>query len=277
MARAHSIIALVRRAYLLLVSLLLAAHPLSGCVEESNSGSEADSSTLPGDSGAGAAPDAPREASHARNDGAAQCANPLALEAPRECKKGDLGCYVLSDEWSLLGPTQKPPEATSCTNQNQELFPHECGCPAADAGGTDPDSAAAADAQTEDVAATDAQPAKECGERATCIRESRSTPLGGASEQQNVCRILCLNHDECAGNEVCWAGYCTVPECTRNSDCTRDRCGHCTQVRVSRHLSSIPDAIDISTCAYEGPCGPDSCAGCTEHELYARLGVHFCP
>jgi hypothetical protein len=275
MARAHSITALARGAYLLLASLLLAAQPLSGCVEESDSGSEPDSSTLRGDSGADVAADAAREASHAGNDGPAQCANPVALEAPRECEEGKPGCYVLSDEWRLRGPTIKRPEARTCTSTMDGW--DRCGCPVADAGGdAAPDSAAAADAQTDDVAAIDAQPVKECGERATCVTESMSNLMGGPI-QQNVCRILCLNQEECAGNEICWAGYCIVPECTRNSDCTRDRCGHCTQVRMPQHATSTPLITNRSTCVYEGPCGPESCPGCMENYLYQSLGVHFCP
>ena len=138
------------------------------------------------------------------------------------------------------------------------------------------DGAAAADAQTDDVAAIDAQPVKECGERATCITESMSNLMGGPI-QQNVCRILCLNQEECVENEICWAGYCIVPECTRNSDCTRDRCGHCTQVRMPQHASPTPLITNRSTCVYEGPCGLESCPGCMEHYLYQSLGVHFCP
>jgi hypothetical protein len=261
--------------------LLLAAHPLSGCVEDSSTlradsgadvAADENSSTLRADSGADVAADAAREAGR---DGAAQCANPMALRAPRDCEEGEPGCYVLSDEWRLSGPTLKPPEARTCSSHMDSW--DLCGCPVADAGGGhDPDGSAAADARSDDVAATDAQPVKECGNRATCIRESRSNPMGGPIEQ-NVCKILCLNHDECTANEVCWAGYCTVPECTRNSDCTRDRCGHCTQGRKLVHLQSVPGVTNISTCVYEGPCGPESCPGCTEHDLYRHLGVHFCP
>jgi hypothetical protein len=57
-ARTTRSMALTRRLCLLVMSLLLAGHPLSGCAEESDTRNETDSSTLSGDSGAEVAPDA---------------------------------------------------------------------------------------------------------------------------------------------------------------------------------------------------------------------------
>jgi hypothetical protein len=240
----------------------------SGCasatgVEASEPAAEQDAATEPRGNDSTSFSDAALYATQDMVDAAAAtCSNPPVFRGPDECSSGP-GCYVLSDEWHILGDVQKEPEATTC---HFGFFPDLCGC--------DPDAGNETLDGGSDADATRGHP---CPARETCVSVyfppvSAFGPVG----DHNICRALCLADTECLPGERCWGGYCLVPECVRDAECGLDVCGHCTQHREPGHVAEI-NTFNSPTCVYEGKCGPHSCAGCVEVHPYADLAPsHMC-
>ena len=187
-----------------------------------------------------------------------QCSNPPFLRGLNECSPGTPGCYVMSDEWRLQGSSIRIPETKTCHTPYRDM----CGCDL-DAG--------------EDGSDKDGSVGSPCPTGETCIVQQMPSDITGPARLVNVCKVLCLKDDDCGQDARCWEGYCAVPECVLDSQCSRDACGHCTQTRVVGHIGEI-NTLRRSTCVYEGPCGPGSCAGCYSSNAYATAGpTHTCP
>jgi hypothetical protein len=104
----------------------------------------------------------------------------------------------------------------------------------------------------------------------TCFRVFRRALTGGGpSGYSNICEATCSVDGDCSGSLVCRHNrygvlVCAAPSCASDDDCTADRCGHCVPEAIGLHGGGSVFDFTGSKCMYEGPCRPDSCAGCTE-------------
>lgn len=241
--------------------LLVAVGLAIACMGEEPKG---DDTGRPGQGGTGSA-----EAGSAGSDDGA-CAEPAVLQSPQECDAGDPGCYVLSDEWRMWGPTQLIPESTTC----HALHPYdECGCPVGQAGA----GGAANGGSAGDGGAYASEEIETCpaGERCIARHVSNINTVEGPGADVNECAKVCLSDDDCTAPERCVAGVCYKPACVRDSDCDRDPCGQCASDRVRQH-GGATYATGSPTCVYEGTCSESSCENCYDRTQDYGVPVHGC-
>jgi hypothetical protein len=109
-----------------------------------------------------------------------------------------------------------------------------------------------------------------CSESASCRRviQPAQNAVGGPDIWFNGCFQLCSSDADCAAPTECvrdlyGLDVCAMVGCRDKADCSADPCGVCEPGYYGAHGGIDYEDPSKSQCLYPGPCGNNSCAGCT--------------